>query len=214
MQPNFQLPTLKNKIFAVILISYLEFGPRYRRPRIGEGGRVGDLVEGGRGAPARRWRVPIGCVPKPSRMLCRSFCGYVYEMYVNLFTALSCPKISGFHGESRERSCTVSLRGLKFISVCHWHSRKKTATIRAEVHTNLGPPALRRALLPAFDMLDGADDFTHQNAYLPYYSVFSFFFINKNTSKKCVPELKYHPAMVISAKIFQDFLEMNSPKSI
>ena len=59
-----------------------------RRPRIGEGGRGGDLVGGGRWVPARRWRVPIGCVPKPFRMLRRSLCGYVYEMYVNLFTAL------------------------------------------------------------------------------------------------------------------------------
>ena len=83
---------------------------------------------------------------------------------------------------------------------------KNTATgvlgIRGGVHTHRGPPALRRALLPAFDVLDAAGDFTYQNAYLPYCSVIS---------KKVPPfgriktKLKYHRAMVISAKIFRDF---------
>ena len=35
--------------------------------------------------------MPIGCVPKPFRMLCHSLCIiiYVYEMYVNLMSQLN-----------------------------------------------------------------------------------------------------------------------------
>ena len=92
---------------------------------------------------------------------------------------------------------------------------KNTATgvlgIRGGVHTHRGPPALRGALPPAFDVLDAAGDFIYQNAYLPYCSVFFLVFIFKIKTfpKKFHPsgglkELKYHRAMVISAKIFRD----------
>ena len=77
----------------------------------GSGREEGSGISSGEGEGRRL--VGGGCRSGVCQNLSECYAAvYVYEMYVNLFTALSCPKLSGFHGESRERSCTVSLRGL------------------------------------------------------------------------------------------------------
>ena len=59
----------------------------------GSGREEGSGITWRERAPARQGMeggVPIGCVPKPFRMLCHSLCiNYVYEMYVNLMSQLN-----------------------------------------------------------------------------------------------------------------------------